>query len=127
MKPIRWMRSSKDDLRGFPDDARSELGHALDMVQHGERPRNEKPLHGDLSGVSELVSDSEDGNTYRSVFTVKLEPYVFVLHCFEKKATRGIATPKRQLDVIRQRLREAREEYREMQRSANEESKKHRR
>jgi phage-related protein len=65
---------------------------------------DEKPLHGDLSGVSELVADSEDGNTYRSVFTVKMDPFVFVLDCFEKKATKGTATPKRELDRIGKRL-----------------------
>jgi phage-related protein len=81
-------------------------------VQCGERPRNEKRLHGDLSGVSELVADSEDGNTYRCVYTLRLELFVYVLHCFEKKATRGIATPKRELNLIRRRLKEAREEYR---------------
>ena len=76
-------------------------------------------LHGDLSGVSELVADSEDGNTYRCFYTVRLELFVWVLHCFEKKATRGIATPKRELDMIRRRLKEAREEYRRYQRSHN--------
>ena len=50
---------------------------------------------------------------------VRLELFVYVLHCFEKKATRGIATPKRELDVIRRRLKEAREEYRGYQRSQN--------
>jgi phage-related protein len=113
------MRSSKEDLRRFSDDARSEIGHGLYLVQAGERPHNEKPLHGDLSGVLELAADSDDGNTYRSVYTIKLDPFVFVLHCFEKKAQRGIATPKRELDLIRQRLKEAKEEYGELQRSQN--------
>ena len=117
MKPIRWMRSSREDLKAFPDDARGVLGHGLHLVQVGERPINEKPLHGDLSGVSELAADSKDGNTYRSVFTVKLDPFIYVLHCFEKKAKSGIATPKRELDVIRRRLKEAKEEYREFQKS----------
>jgi phage-related protein len=113
------MRSSREDLKAFPEDAKGVLGHSLHLVQCGERPRNEKMLHGDLSGVSELVADSEDGNTYRCVYTVRLELFVWVLHCFEKKATRGIATPKRELDVIRGRLKEAREEYRRYQRSQN--------
>src|SRR3974390_2888627 len=113
LKPIRWMRSSREDLIGFPDDARGEAGHGLYLVQSGERPENEKPLHGDLSGVSELVIDSEDGTPYRSVYTVKMDPFVYVLHCFQKKAKRGAATPKGELDVIRRRLRDAREEHRE--------------
>jgi phage-related protein len=117
VKPIRWMRNSRECLKAFPEDARGVPGHSLHLVQRGERPRNEKPLHGDLSGVSELVADSRDGRTYRSVYTVKLDPFVYVLHCFEKKAKSGIATPKLQLDVIRRRLKEAKEEYREYQRN----------
>ena len=72
VKPIRWMRSSREDLKAFPDDARGALGHNLHLVQLGERPNNERRLHGDLSGVSELTADSREGTTYRSVFTVKL-------------------------------------------------------
>ena len=45
--------------------------------------------------------------------------FVYVLHCFEKKAKSGIATPKRELDAIRRRLKEAMAEYREYQRSQN--------
>ena len=111
------MRSSREDLKAFPGDVKGALGHGLHLVQCGERPTNEKPLHGDLSGVSELAADSKDGNTYRSVFTVKLDPFVYVLHCFEKKAKSGISTPKRELDTIRRRLKEAKEEYREYQQS----------
>src|ERR1035441_7058903 len=99
------MRSWREGMNGWPHDVRGELGHSLHLVQLGERPRNERPLHGDLSGVSELLADSEDGNTYRCVYTVRLELLVYVLHCFVKKAKSGIATPKRELDVIRRRLR----------------------
>jgi phage-related protein len=113
------MRNSREDLKAFPEDARGELGHGLHLVQCGERAPNEKPLHHDLTEVSELTADSENGNTYRSVFTVKLDPFVYVLHCFEKKAKSGIATPKRELDLIRKRLNEAKEEHREYQRSQN--------
>src|SRR5213592_2995087 len=118
------MHSSRRDLASFPDDARGELGHNLYLVQTGQRPVNEKPMHGDLSGVSELMADSQDGNTYRSVYAVKLEPFLYVLHCFQKKAKHGIATPKRELDVIRKRFREAKEEYSEYQKSKDKEAKK---
>lgn len=115
VKPIRFVGSSLDDISAFPADAKLKLGHALRIVQSGERAPNEKPLHGDLSGVSEITADAESGNTYRSVYTVKLEPFVFVLHCFEKKAKKGIATPKKELDLIRRRLKVAKEIYREIQ------------
>jgi len=110
------MRSSRENLRAFPDDAKGEIGHALHLVQLGETPAGARPPRDDLSGVSEIAADSGDRNTYRAVFTVKLDPFVYVLHCFEKKAKRGIATPKRELDLIRRRLKEAKEDYEEYQR-----------
>jgi phage-related protein len=122
VKPLRWIASSLDDISAFPADAKRVLGHALRIVQRGDRPQNEKPLRGDLSGVRELVADSEDGNTYRAIFTVKLDPFVFVLHCFVKKAHKGRQTPKKELAVIRRRLKDAIEEYREIQKSASENS-----
>jgi phage-related protein len=115
VKPIRWMRRSRQDLKAFPEDARSVIGHGLHLVQLGERPNNERPLHGELSSLTEIRADSANGNTYRSVFTIKLDPFLYVLHCFEKKAKTGIATPKRELDLIRRRLKEAKEEYRDYQ------------
>jgi len=56
--------------------------------------------------VLEVVED-DSGGTYRAVYTVKFEEAVFVLHCFQKKSKRGIATPKQDLDIIRARLKEA--------------------
>lgn len=83
MRLIRWIRSSRDDLKSFPEDSTAELGHGLYLVQTGERPKDETSMRGDLSSVSELASDSEDGNTYRAVYTAKLGSFLYVLHCFE--------------------------------------------
>ena len=47
------------------------------------------------------------GDTYRAVYTVNLSAAVYVLHCFQKKATKGIATPKPDLDLIAARLKAA--------------------
>lgn len=52
-----------------------------------------------------------DTNTYRAAYYTKIQDKVVVLHCFQKKSKHGIATPKYEIDVIRQRLKEAREEY----------------
>ena len=57
-------------------------------------------------GVLEVVED-DAGGTYRAIYTVKFEEAVFVLHCFQKKSKRGIATPKRDIDIIRARLKVA--------------------
>jgi phage-related protein len=105
IKPAIFVGSSRKDLRAFPAIVRSEIGQALFEAQHGEHPRNAKTLKG-LSGVLEL-RDRFDGDTYRTVYTVRLEGVLYVLHAFQKKSTRGIATPQRHLDLVRQRLRDA--------------------
>ena len=48
-----------------------------------------------------------DGDTFRAVYTVRFETAVYVLHAFRQKAKRGAATPKRELDLVRRRLRVA--------------------
>src|SRR5947199_9652970 len=99
------MSSSRKDLRAFPVAVRTEIGQALCEAQLGEHPRNAKPLKG-LSGVLE-IRDSFDGDTYRAVYTIRFEGVLYVLHAFQKKSTRGITTPQRHIDLIRQRLRDA--------------------
>jgi phage-related protein len=56
--------------------------------------------------VLEVVEDDADG-TYRAVYTVKFQEAVFVLHCFQKKSKNGIATPKRDRNIIQTRLKVA--------------------
>lgn len=51
---------------------------------------------------------------YRAVYTVKFEEAVFVLHCFQKKSKRGIATPKTDMDILRARLKGAEAMAREL-------------
>jgi phage-related protein len=64
-----------------------------------------------LRGFSEAVwqvrADDPNG-TYRATYVTQLGKAIYVLHAFQKKATSGIATPKRELDLIRQRLQLAR-------------------
>jgi len=60
--------------------------------------------------VLEIVAP-HDGDTYRAVYTVKFEDAVYVLHAFQKKSTKGIATPQREIDLIRRRLADAEQHY----------------
>ena len=53
------------------------------------------------------IIETDEGGTYRAMYTVKYAQAVFVLHCFHKKSKKGIATPKEDMDVIRGRLRMA--------------------
>ncbi|MGI8825057.1 MAG: type II toxin-antitoxin system RelE/ParE family toxin [Chloroflexota bacterium] len=106
-KDLIWVGSSLKDLRGFPDDVKRAMGYALHVAQKGGKHPNAKPLKG-FGGAGVLeVAEYHEGDAYRTVYTVTLGDTVYVLHAFEKKSKRGIATPKRDLDLIRQRLNEA--------------------
>ncbi len=60
-------------------------------------------MHGIDSGALEIVS-RYDTNTYRAVYTVRIGETIYVLHALQKKSTRGSRTPKKEIDLIRQRL-----------------------
>ena len=53
------------------------------------------------------ITDRHDTNTYRAVYTAQLGSVVYVLHAFQKKSKRGIATPQKDVALIRQRFAEA--------------------
>ncbi len=84
------------------------MGHALYLVQTGQTPPAVKPMRGVEPGVFEVVDDY-DTNTYRAVYTVKVGTSLYVLHAFMKKSTRGMRTPKKEIDLIKRRLRRAQE------------------
>ena len=104
-KPLQWIGSSRKDLMDLPADVRRLFGFALSLAQAGDRHDAAKVLKGfGGAGVLEVVED-DIGGTYRAVYTVKFAEAVFVLHCFQKKSKRGIATPKEDMDIIHARLK----------------------
>jgi phage-related protein len=110
-KPVRWVGSSKEDLRSFPEEVRRQVGGALWDAQLGLKAPFAKPLKGFRgAGVLEIVDDF-DGDTYRAVYTVRFRGVVYVLHAFQKKSKRGIATPRSELELIEQRLKRAKEDF----------------
>jgi phage-related protein len=113
VKPLYWVASSKKDLLALPEEVVDVFGYALYLAQIGKKHEQTKPLKGFRSaGVLEVVEDME-GSAYRAVYTVRFTCGVFVLHIFQKKAKRGIATPKADLDLIRERLKAAEQAARE--------------
>lgn len=112
-KPLHWVGSSRDDIREMPEEVKDEFGHALDQAQAGEKHPSAKPLKGfGSAAVLEIVAD-DVGGTYRAVYTVKFAAAVYVLHVFQKKSKKGIATPKAEIDKVKRRLKIARQHYEE--------------
>ena len=114
-KPVRWVGSSRNDLRGFPKDVRRSIGQALYAAQYGEQYPSVKTLKG-FGGrsVLEIIEDYR-GDTYRAVYTVKFRGAIYVLHAFKKKSKKGIATPQRDIELINRRLADAERDYAERQ------------
>jgi phage-related protein len=112
-KELVWVGSSRRDLRAFPPAVRRSFGVALFAVQLGETLPAVKPLKGfGGAGVLELIEDHQ-GSTYRAIYTVRFATKVYVLHAFQKKSRRGIATPQQEIRLIRQRLKWAERLYTE--------------
>lgn len=110
-KPLFWIGSSRDDLKDCPGDVQDVVGFALHWAQRGGKSPDAKPLHGfGNAGVLEIVDDF-DGNTYRAVYTVRFAQAVYVLHVFQKKSRKGIATPKQEIDLVKARLKRAEADY----------------
>jgi phage-related protein len=108
MRPVVWIGTSKKSLQGFPKGAQKLIGDELQLIQFGEMPTNTKPFKGIGSGVFEIAIRYAT-DAYRAVLAVQLGEKIYVLHSFQKKAKKGIATPKMDVDLIKQRYNEAKE------------------
>ena|SRR2546425_9763675 len=109
-RPLFWTGSSKDDLLAFPEAVVDEIGTALSVAQFGGKHPNAKPWRGEGPGVFEVVEDYRT-DTYRTVYTVKFEHAVYVLHAFQKKSPSGIKTARKDVELIGRRLNEAKADY----------------
>jgi phage-related protein len=115
VKPIIWMGSSREDLKSFPEQVRRNIGQALYTAQQGETDPAAKPLKGFGGARVMEIADRHDTNTYRAVYTVQFAGGIYVLHAFQKKSKKGIATPQKDIDLIRLRLVAAERHYKERQ------------
>jgi len=107
VKLLVWIGSSLKELREFPSAVQDEMGFALYEAQCGLKPLDAKPLKGfGSANVLEIVSDYRT-DTYRAVYTVKFNDRVYVLHAFQKKSKKGIATSQSDIELIRRRLAQA--------------------
>ncbi len=103
---IYWVGSAEEDLAAFPFGAKQAVGFALRFAQRGVKHPSVNPLKGYAgAGVLEVIKPF-DKDTYRAIYTVRYAGRVYVLHCFQKKSSPGIATPEREMRVIRARLQQ---------------------
>jgi phage-related protein len=106
LRPIVWLGDSKRNLRDFPEGARKLLGDELQLIQFGGMPKDAKPFKGVGSGIVEIALRYAS-DAYRVVAALQIDRRIYVLHAFQKKSKRGIATAKRDVDLIRKRYTQA--------------------
>ena len=109
MKHLTWLADSRSRVKSFPSGVQNDIGYALYAAQLGEISPRAKPLHGLGAGVMEIAVHEVSG-AYRAVYTVSIGDSIYVIHAFQKKSTTGIATPKAEIDLVRQRLKQLRNE-----------------
>ncbi len=107
LKPVVWIGSSLKNLRDFPPSVQDHIGYALYVAQDGGKHPDAKTLSGfGGAGVLEIIANHQ-GDTFRGVYTVRFAGTIYVLHTFQKKSKSGRETPRRDIEMIMQRLREA--------------------
>ena len=109
-KPLFWIGSSLNDLLAFPEAVKDQIGTALSVAQFGGKHPRSKPWKGEGAGVFEVVEEHR-GDAYRAIYTVRFKDAVYVLHAFQKRSPSGIKTPKREVELIAQRLHLAQRDY----------------
>ena len=108
-----FVGASLDVISGFPQEVKDVLGFAIHSAQLGGKHPSAKPLKGFKgAGVLEVV-ERFDGDTYRAVYTVNFGGAVYVLHAFQKKSKKGIATPLPDIRLIKERFNAAKKHYQE--------------
>lgn len=118
-KEIIWVGSAKKDIMSLSDSVKRVMGYALRLAQMGFKHDDAKVLKGFHGAtVIEIIADDEAG-TYRGVYTTGFKEVIFILHVLQKKSKSGIATPKKEIDLIEARLKQAEEIYREYYKTKN--------
>jgi phage-related protein len=105
IKTVIWVNSSKEELLEFPEDVIDEIGYILYRVQINQNHPKIKPLKG-FNGVFEIRNNYET-DTYCTIYAIKIDDAVYILHAFKKKSPKGIKTPQQTIDLIYQRLQTA--------------------
>ena len=102
------MGNSKRNRQAFPAGEQKSIGDELQLIQFGGMPKDVKPFKGVGSGVFDIALRFS-GDAYRTVVAVQLGRKIYVLHAFQKKSKKGIATPRQDVELIKQRYAEATE------------------
>jgi phage-related protein/predicted XRE-type DNA-binding protein len=108
-RKVSWIKAAWKDFSKFPQNSQERAGAALTMIGEGATPDIAKPLPGLGSGIWELAIKSR-GDAFRVVYALQMGEDIWVIHAFQKKSTKGVATPKREIDLVKERIKRLREQ-----------------
>ena len=103
-RPVSWVRAALREFEDFPEGARSICLAALTIAAEGGKADIAKPMRGMGPGVFEIALPFRR-DAFRVDYAVQLAEEIWVIHAFQKKATQGIKTPKREIELIKDRLK----------------------
>jgi phage-related protein len=108
-RPNSRISAARKDFGGFMQAAQSICLATLTIAAEGGKVDIAKPMKGLGSGVFEIALPYR-GDAFRVVYAVQLGEELWVVHAFQKKSTRGIKTPRHEIDLARQRLKRLKEQ-----------------
>lgn len=108
MKEIVWFKQARKEFETFPAAAREDMQTALDIAAMGEKADIAKPMKGLGSGVMEIALPYRS-EAYSVIYAVQFDNEIWVVHAFQKKSNKGIATPQKEIELIKARLKRIKE------------------
>lgn len=108
LRTVSWIKAARKDFEAFPARAIDRALDALTVVADGGTPDIAKPFSRLGAGVWELAI-KERGDAYRVVYALQMGDDIWVVHVFQKKSTKGIATPRHEIDLVRERIKRLKE------------------
>jgi phage-related protein len=105
---ISWIKAARKVFENFPGDVQSDMLAALTVAAEGSKSDKAKPFAGVEGGVFEIALRYR-GDAFRSIYALKIDDGIWVLHAFQKKSKSGIKTPQIEVDLIRDRLKRLKE------------------
>jgi phage-related protein len=105
---VSWLKAALNDFEKFPEGARTICLTAITIAAEGGKSDIAKPMQGTGSGVFEIALPFK-GDAFRVVYAVQIAEELWVVHAFQKKSTRGIKTPRHEIELIKDRLKRLKE------------------
>ena len=107
-RPISWLKAARKDFEEFPEAVQSDMLDALTIAAEGGKSDKAKPFKGVDGGVFEIALKHR-GDAFRTLYAIKIDTDIWVIHAFQKKSKSGIKTPQMEVDLINERLKRLKE------------------